>query len=48
MRASEELMRAAVESDELFGETLYRIIREDLNLNAAAFAEEHHIPLRLR
>lgn len=45
MRASEELMRAAIESDELFGETLYRVIREDLNLNAAAFAEEAGVPL---
>ncbi len=44
MNSVEKVTRAAFESDELFQETLSRVIKDDLNMTAAEFSEISGIP----
>lgn len=39
MKSAEKVMKAAFESDEIFQETLSRVIKDDLGMSAAEFSE---------
>lgn len=45
MKPSDELLNSVLVSDDVFGNILYRIIRQDLGMTAAEFAEEAEIPV---
>lgn len=44
MNSVEKVMRSAFESDELFQETLLRVIKDDLDMTASEFSEKSGIP----